>query len=131
MAIDSSEFRFGRDDLLIEYNVRDFLKLVLNNLTYETNNLISLYDGMGSQLRALETLGVATDNCAAMLYPLLESCLPEEILRTWKRNSKIFIIDSVKTRLDELMEFLERAVENGEKISLATNIEMRNRKKEF
>ncbi|CAG9824352.1 unnamed protein product [Phaedon cochleariae] len=75
-AIGSLRSRFGREDLLIEYYVRELLKLVLPNLANKTN-LASLYDEMDAQLRALDTLGVTTDTCSAMLYPLLESSRPE------------------------------------------------------
>ncbi|KYM87380.1 hypothetical protein ALC53_03567 [Atta colombica] len=34
----------------------------------------------------LETLGVTTDKCAAILYPLIESSLPEEVLWEWQRS---------------------------------------------
>jgi len=43
--------------------------------------LSSLYDRVETQLKASETLGVATDKYAAMLSPLVQSCLSEEILR--------------------------------------------------
>lgn len=36
-----------------------------------------------TKIRALETLGVITDKCAAMVFPLIESCLPEELIRVW------------------------------------------------
>jgi len=35
-------------------------------------SLMSIYDKLETQLRALETLGVTTDMCAAMLFPLVE-----------------------------------------------------------
>ncbi|GFU13962.1 DUF1758 domain-containing protein [Trichonephila clavipes] len=38
-----------------------------------------------AQLRALESLGVTKEKYAAMLFPLVESCLPAEILRAWER----------------------------------------------
>ena len=129
-AIASLKNRFGRDDLLIEYYVRELLKLVLNNLTNKNANLTILYDKLEGQLRALDTLGVTTDTCAAMLYPLLESCLPEEILRTWQRSSQFLIEDPLKIRLDNLMHFLKREVENEERISLASSFENKQRKKE-
>jgi len=47
---------------------------------------MSIYDKLETQLRALETLGVTTDMCAAMLFPLVESSLPEETLRIWQRT---------------------------------------------
>ncbi|XP_025835370.1 uncharacterized protein LOC112906030 [Agrilus planipennis] len=57
-------------------------------LSSEKLPLSRLYDKIESQLRALSTLGVTTDKCAAMLLPLVESSLPEEILRVWQRSSE-------------------------------------------
>ena len=79
-AIDSLRTRFGRDDLLVEVYVREMLKLVLSNLDSKPN-LAVLYDKLEAQLRALDTLGVTSDTCAAIFYPLVESCFPEELLR--------------------------------------------------
>ncbi|XP_054286102.1 uncharacterized protein LOC129002380 [Macrosteles quadrilineatus] len=48
--------------------------------------LCRLYDKLETQLRALKTLGVTSDKYASMLYPLVESALPEETLRAWERH---------------------------------------------
>ncbi|KAJ8952734.1 hypothetical protein NQ317_017003 [Molorchus minor] len=84
-------------------------------------NLSSLYDKLESQLRALETLNVSSDKCSAMLYPLVESCLPEEILRAWQRNTCFNLGSSLKDRLEKLMEFLKKEVESEERIALAAS----------
>ncbi|XP_017877686.1 uncharacterized protein LOC108623602, partial [Ceratina calcarata] len=88
--------------------------------------LSSLYDKIESYLRALETLGVATDKCAAMLFPLVESSLPEELLRVWQRsnstndfNESVSSSDASKTRLTKLIKFLELEVQNELRISMA------------
>ncbi|KAJ8914911.1 hypothetical protein NQ315_016065 [Exocentrus adspersus] len=117
-VIESVKSRFGRDDLLIEVYVRELLKLVLSNLNAKTR-LSDLYDNIESHLRSLETLGINTDKCAAMLYPLVESCLPEDILRVWQRSTNYDSKLTLKLRLERLMEFLRNEVENEEKISLA------------
>lgn len=65
--------------------MRELLGLVLQNATKNDKKLLlsTIYDKLESYIRALETLGVTTDKCAAMLYPLVESSLPEEVLRAW------------------------------------------------
>jgi len=67
--------------------VRELLSIVLQNAMNPKSKvmLANLYNKLSSHLRALETLGVTTDKCAAMLYPLVESCLPEDMLRAWER----------------------------------------------
>ncbi|KAJ8964429.1 hypothetical protein NQ317_017452 [Molorchus minor] len=119
-VIASLNSRFGREDLLVEVYVRELLKLILNNLDSKAK-LSTLYDNIESQLRALETLGVTTEKCAAMLYPLVESCLPEEILRVWQRSRAYDPNPPLKSRLDDLMEFLRKEVENEERIQLAVS----------
>lgn len=96
-AMSSLKNRFGRDELQVEVYVRELLKLVLQNALKSSEKicLASLYDKIESQLRALETLGVTTDMCAAMLFPLVESSLPEETLRAWHCS----IVERRTTRL--------------------------------
>ncbi|XP_035205737.1 uncharacterized protein LOC118180775 [Stegodyphus dumicola] len=79
-AIECLKARFGRNDLQVEVYVRELLKLVLRNANSSNscNNLCALYDNLEQQIQALETLGVTTDKSAALLYPLVESCLPED-----------------------------------------------------
>ena len=61
-----------------------------------------------------------------MLYPLVESPLPEHVLRAWQRNGhreKIQEVDAngkriTKDRLTQLLEFLQKEVENEERIDM-------------
>ena len=113
-VIKGLENRFSRKDLLVEVYMRELLKLVLNK---SECTLVSVYDKLETQLRSLESLGVKTDTCAAMLFPLVESSLPEEILRVWQRKS-----DSgadARARLESIMDFLEEEVQNEERIQIA------------
>ncbi|XP_018392804.1 PREDICTED: uncharacterized protein LOC108771895 [Cyphomyrmex costatus] len=96
------------------------LKLVLHKAMKpnEKTQLSTLYDRIESHLRTLETLDVTTDKCAAMLFPLVESSLPEDLLRAWQQSSSgSHITDVPKDRLTLLIEFLR--VENEERISMA------------
>ncbi|KAJ8974193.1 hypothetical protein NQ317_007577 [Molorchus minor] len=120
LAIESLKSRFGRDDLLVEVYVRELLKLVLRILN-DNVTLSVLYDKLEAQLRALETLNVTSDIYAAMLFPLVESCLPEEVLRVWQRNTACDRGCNLKDQLNNLMTFLRREVENEERISLVVS----------
>ncbi|GBM32683.1 hypothetical protein AVEN_119981-1, partial [Araneus ventricosus] len=106
-AIDCLKARFGRNDLQVEVYVRELLKLVLKNANsnFCSNNLCALYDNLEQQIRALETLGVTTDKSAALLYPLVESCMPEDFLRAWQRSSNFDLGSDSKKRLDSLLKF--------------------------
>ncbi|GFW50045.1 DUF1758 domain-containing protein [Trichonephila clavipes] len=113
--------RFGQEDVLIQVYVRELLKLVLQNAEVNKVNLSSLYDKIEAQLRALESLGVTKEKYAAMLFPLVESCLPAEILRAWERYVGYSSDESGKKDLDSLLKFLSIEVSSEDRIKLARN----------
>ncbi|XP_067214174.1 uncharacterized protein [Linepithema humile] len=124
-AIASLKNRFGRDEVLVEVYVRELLKLVMQNVLKPNERipLSSLYDKIEAQLRSLESLGVTSDKCGAMLLPLVESSLPEEVLRAWQRQTVPVMADGElrEERLTQLIKFLRSEVENEERISIAMN----------
>ncbi|GFT71620.1 integrase catalytic domain-containing protein [Trichonephila clavipes] len=113
--------RFGQEDVLIQVYVRELLKLVLQNAEVNKVNLSSLYDKIEAQLRALESLGVTKEKYASMLLPLVESCLPAEILRAWERYVGYSSDESGKKDLDSLMKFLSIELSSEDRIKLARN----------
>ncbi|XP_011858502.1 PREDICTED: uncharacterized protein LOC105556050 [Vollenhovia emeryi] len=131
--------RFGKNELLVEVYVRELLKLVLSNAITPKGNvsLSSVYDRLETHIRSLESLGVTTDTCAAMLYPLVESSLPEDLLRAWQRHTSttiqlpprepgdnapaVPVATTPKDRLTNLMAFLQAEVENEERIAMAVS----------
>lgn len=117
---ESLKSRFGKDDLLVEVYVRELLKIVLTNSLGSKNqmSLQALYDKLESYLRNLETHGVTTDKCASLLYPMVESCMPEDLLRAWQRSSHR-TGESPQDRLNNLMAFMLSEVESEQRIGLA------------
>ncbi|KAJ8914983.1 hypothetical protein NQ315_002507 [Exocentrus adspersus] len=128
--------RFGREDLQIEVYVRELLRLVLNRASSGNCSVSVLYDEIESQFRSLETLGITSDKYAAMLYPLIESCLPENLIRVYQRFAGRFAdsggasvdgedsieegrVDTLDARLKQLMRYLRSEVENEQKFALA------------
>ncbi|GFS91309.1 DUF1758 domain-containing protein [Trichonephila clavipes] len=85
-AVEQLKLRFGREDLLVQIYVRDLLSLVLKNATTGKNapDLATLYDMLETKVRALESLGRTKENFADFLEPLVESCLPENVMRAWE-----------------------------------------------
>ncbi|GFV43325.1 integrase catalytic domain-containing protein, partial [Trichonephila clavipes] len=81
--------------------------------------LIQVY--IEAQLRALESLGFTKEKYAAMLFPLVESCLRAEILRAWERYVGYSSDESGKKDLDSLMKFLSIEVSSEDRIKLARN----------
>ncbi|GFW25236.1 uncharacterized protein TNCV_5088021 [Trichonephila clavipes] len=70
LAIESLVERYGRNELLIDFYGRELLKLVLNNATKKKQDSLSgLYNKLSTQLRALSSLGITTDQCGIILYP--------------------------------------------------------------
>ncbi|XP_071036396.1 uncharacterized protein [Parasteatoda tepidariorum] len=116
-VIESFKSRFGKDDVLVEFYIRELLSLVMQNSKSQMSiSLSSLYDQIESQLRALESLGITTEIYDAILFPLVEPYIPGELLRVWQRQSKIG--DTPKDRLDGLMSFMRSEVESEQRISM-------------
>ena len=125
-AIDGLKARFGREELQIEFYVRELLGLVVKNATEKktSRNIVQLYDKLESYLRALESIGMTSDKYSAMLFPLVESCVPEDILRIWLRSHAAVSSDkdeqnTYNFKLKQLLLFLKNEVEGEERISLA------------
>ncbi|GFY13594.1 uncharacterized protein TNCV_4959641 [Trichonephila clavipes] len=81
--------------------------------------MTSLYDKFESYLRALETLGVTTEKCASILYPIVESCFQEDFLKAWNSSATSASLTDAKERLTNLMTFLKAETEGEEIINLA------------
>lgn len=110
IAISELKARFGREDVLIELYVKELLNLVSQNVQKSKILKFSvLYDKLEYNLRALNTL-IMTKKCSSILLPLVESCLPEEILKVWQINNDTVTYKSKNTskyRLQKLMRFLK------------------------
>jgi hypothetical protein len=121
-AIEALKERFGKPDLLVEVHVRELTNLVINAKT-EKPSLSKLYDKLETQLRALESLGVKPEHTTQFLFPMIESCLPEDILIAWQR-SPLYGLDGArfvqpKSKLDMLMDFIKQEVASELKRTLA------------
>ncbi|GFV95726.1 integrase catalytic domain-containing protein [Trichonephila clavipes] len=84
-------------------------------------DLSELYDLLESKLMALESLGRTKEKFAEFLEPLVESCLPENVLRAWERSRSVEDSspqDSARS-LDKLLCFLRNEVQSEEMIKLA------------
>ncbi|GBM08091.1 hypothetical protein AVEN_123002-2 [Araneus ventricosus] len=70
--------------------------MVMKNAASERKyaDLTTLYDQLESHLRALDTLGRSKEKFADFLSPLVESCLPEDVLRAWERHRTSSILNN-------------------------------------
>ena len=119
--------RFDHDDIVVEFYMRELLGLVIQNAASgnKKSTLGTLYDKLTSSMRALKTLGMTRNKCAAMLLPLVKSALPEEVLRAWQRSGQRIGVEAngensdTKDQLSRLLKFLQREVESEEHIGMA------------
>ncbi|XP_073960544.1 uncharacterized protein [Choristoneura fumiferana] len=118
-ALESLKSRVARDDVLIETYVRGLLALMQEKGQRPSNakELPALYDSLQTHLQALETLGVTKDKYASILFPMVESALPDEILRAWNRYRAAD--NKINNDLSRLVDFLRLKVESEERIQLA------------
>ena len=132
IVLNSLKERFAKDGYLIEIYVRELLQLVLSKVMFDSDiTLSTLVNKLESHLRALETLGVTSEKYAAMLFPLVESSIPEETLKVWQRQRSNYMlyndnlsedgkkdIHTSENNLTELMKFLNKEVDNEERLEL-------------
>ncbi|GBO20772.1 hypothetical protein AVEN_163322-1 [Araneus ventricosus] len=70
-------------------------------------DLPALYDELEAKIRALESLGRTQEKYGDFLNPLVESCLPEEMLVAWERSRNHSLTETKESRtLEQLMNFL-------------------------
>ncbi len=69
-----------------------------------------LYDKLYAQLKALEKLGVHSDKYASILYPLVESSLPVDLLIIWERHRNTISSNTSTYLLTALLYFLKLEV---------------------
>jgi hypothetical protein len=72
-----------------------------------------VYDSLESYLRALESIGVTSNKYAFILFLLVESCVLEDVLRVWLRNTGNLIRDDngrsiFGDRIKDLLSLLRR-----------------------
>ncbi|GFX04925.1 integrase catalytic domain-containing protein [Trichonephila clavipes] len=119
-AIDQLKERFGREDLLVQIYVRELLNLVMKNAVSgrTKTDLSALYDELEGKLRSLESLGRTQEKYGDFLTPLVESCLPEEILMAWERKRNTETDAKGSRTLEHLMTFLRLEVQGEEMVQL-------------
>ncbi|KFM73558.1 hypothetical protein X975_21583, partial [Stegodyphus mimosarum] len=79
-VIKSLRNRFGRVEFLVEVYIRELLGLIIRNVTDQKGKGSILEMSDESYLHSLESIGTTSDKYTAMLFPLAECCIPEEIL---------------------------------------------------
>lgn len=83
-AIKSLKLRVGKKYLLIKVYFREILKLALTNNISQKRSLSNLHDQLDFLLLALETFNIKSDTYAALLCPIVETCLYDDVLLMMK-----------------------------------------------
>lgn len=112
-AVKALEDTFGRPKMLVKVYVRDLLQLVIKNANQRNVDLVDLVPQLASQVRNLDKLGVTSDKCEDILYPVVESCLPEDVLQAWQRSNQH------AEKLDDILKFLDGEVQQQMERALA------------
>ncbi|GFW13387.1 integrase catalytic domain-containing protein [Trichonephila clavipes] len=69
------------------------------------------------------TLGLTKDKYADILFPLVESALPVDVVKLWERRRNLSTDkNQVKTDLDLLMEFIKNEVDGEFRVKIAREI---------
>jgi hypothetical protein len=114
-AVQALQERFGKDKILKRVYVRELLKLIIKN-SREKLKISKIYDNLEGHLKALESLGITQDQMDVILFPMVESCLPDDIIMAWQRSSNFGKEDKTSkppvTEFDNLMKFIRQEVEN-------------------
>ncbi|XP_043205060.1 uncharacterized protein LOC122372211 [Amphibalanus amphitrite] len=108
-AIETLQERFDRPDLLRESLMQ---RLLNTRCVTDDNDLLQLcqmVDGLVSDVRALETMGVTAESFSVLLMPVLKSCVPETWKLQWMRAQS-----GVSENLPDFLQFLQREVQMKE-----------------
>ncbi|GFR23132.1 uncharacterized protein TNCT_32481 [Trichonephila clavata] len=113
--------RFGFEGLLMEFYIRELLSLVIKNVTNSRSKggITQLCDQLEFHIRSLESIDMTSDKYAAMLLPLVESCIPGDVLRIWLRNPFVSTAEeSYCQKLTHLLKFFRLEVESKQRVLL-------------
>lgn len=92
--------RFAKDELLNETYKTELIKVILNRYK---STVVKVYHKIKTYLRALDTFDITLYKYGAVLYYVVKSCFPEDILKKWKKKEE-------KLTNWVLMEFLKSNV---------------------
>ncbi|UYV68138.1 hypothetical protein LAZ67_5003160, partial [Cordylochernes scorpioides] len=111
-VIETLTERFGRPELLQQVYVRDLIRLIIDCSSKQQLKVTSFYDELVTHLRALKSLKIEARQMSVFIFPMIEACLSEELMKAWQRSPlhdvKIDASDSTQTRVDLIMEFLQK-----------------------
>ena len=140
--------RFAKDTVIVEYYIRELLNLVFQQVSGSLNlKLHEIYDKLNSYIQNLDTLEIYSDQSAPFVLPLVEACLPQDILKEWEKikitfsnksknseydslHGSVLDLQEPENAVSRLMQFLQLEVESSERLrnvrALVDNGQMRD-----
>ncbi|GBM66950.1 hypothetical protein AVEN_57851-1 [Araneus ventricosus] len=115
-AVEYLKERFGKESVLVQVFIRDLLQLDISKNKCE---LSSLYDKPQTRIRSLNSLGLIKDKYADILFSLVESTLPIDIVKMSDRQRHLVHDTQGKSNLDLLMDFVKNEVDSEFRVKIS------------
>ncbi|GBM46537.1 hypothetical protein AVEN_17925-1 [Araneus ventricosus] len=109
--------RFGRTDIIISSHMHKLLLIDSVKSCFNVTGLRKMYDAIETQIRSLQSLGVATGTYSNLLCPVILQKLPEELNLNYNRQRKTDELFDITN----LVEFIRKEVECREASLLLAN----------
>ncbi|GBO04760.1 hypothetical protein AVEN_19487-1 [Araneus ventricosus] len=88
-AVEVLKDRFGQKQAVISAYMNTLLSLQPVRRINDTLGLRNLYDEINNSIRSLESLGIDIDSYGNLLYPILDRCIPVELMLLFNRDQVV------------------------------------------
>ncbi|GBO33896.1 hypothetical protein AVEN_81534-1, partial [Araneus ventricosus] len=109
-AVEILKDRFGRKDAIINSHMQKLLSVTPLKRSNDVKVLRQFFDMCQTQIRSLESLGVAFESFSALLCPLILNCLPYDLVLEFDKET-----DGSEYKLDQLLKFLNKEISARER----------------
>ncbi|GBN78670.1 hypothetical protein AVEN_260252-1, partial [Araneus ventricosus] len=97
--------RFGRTDIIISSHMHKLLLIDSVKSCFNVTGLRKMYDAIETQIRSLQSLGVATGTYSNLLCPVILQKLPEELNLNYNRQRKTDELFDITNLVEVLRKF--------------------------
>ncbi|XP_055943575.1 uncharacterized protein LOC129974831 [Argiope bruennichi] len=112
-AVEILKDRFGQRQAVISAYMNTLLSLQPIRRINNTAGLRNLYDEINNSIRSLESLGIDIDSYGNLLYPILDRCIPVELMLLFNRSQ---VERKVREPVvSDLLDFLKGEIEARER----------------
>ncbi|GBM24872.1 hypothetical protein AVEN_23417-1 [Araneus ventricosus] len=112
-AVEILKDRFVQKQAVISAYMNTVLSLQPVRRINDTLGLRNLYDEINNSIRSLESLGIDIDSYGNLLYPILDRCIPDELMLLFNRDQ---VVKGVKEPVvSDLINLLKGEMEARER----------------